>query len=176
MRVRRPCGRRSGQRGSLDADLLRRVLAGAEQLDDALAAAAVAAARFEAPLRARVDAGAERTGELGGELRELGAAEVGLRQEAEDAAQRATDDRDRARRGSRPRPPTRAAGSRIPRRSGALEPAEGDDRDELAARAERLEARRIQLGQVNPLAKEEYEAERERLAELESQRADLERA
>ena len=39
---------------------------------------------------------------------------------------------------------------------------------------ERLEARRIQLGQVNPLAKEEYEAERERLAELETQRADLE--
>ncbi|MBA3429476.1 MAG: AAA family ATPase, partial [Actinobacteria bacterium] len=35
-------------------------------------------------------------------------------------------------------------------------------------------ARRIQLGQVNPLAKEEYEAERERLTELETQREDLE--
>ncbi|MBA2383924.1 MAG: AAA family ATPase, partial [Actinobacteria bacterium] len=58
--------------------------------------------------------------------------------------------------------------------AGDVQPAEGDDRDELAARAERLDARRIQLGQVNPLAKEEYEAERERLGDLEGQRADLE--
>ena len=57
-----------------------------------------------------------------------------------------------------------------------MEPADGDDRAELAARAERLEARRIQLGQVNPLAKEEYDAEKERLEELETQREDLERA
>ena len=57
-----------------------------------------------------------------------------------------------------------------------VEPADGDDRAELAARAERLEARRIQLGQVNPLAKEEYDAEKERLEELETQREDLERS
>ena len=56
------------------------------------------------------------------------------------------------------------------------ETAEGDDRDELAARVERLEQRRIQLGQVNPLAKEEYDAEKERLAELEVQREDLEQS
>ena len=56
------------------------------------------------------------------------------------------------------------------------EPAEGDNRDELAARVERLERRREQLGQVNPLAKEEYEAEKERLDELATQRADLERS
>ena len=36
------------------------------------------------------------------------------------------------------------------------------------------ERRREQLGQVNPLAKEEYEAEKERLDELATQRADLE--
>ena len=48
------------------------------------------------------------------------------------------------------------------RRPGA-EPAEGDDRDELAERIERLERRRETLGQVNPLAKEEYEREKERL-------------
>jgi chromosome segregation protein len=46
--------------------------------------------------------------------------------------------------------------------------------DELAARAERLERRRETLGQVNPLAKEEYEREKERLTELTEQRADLE--
>jgi chromosome segregation protein len=37
-----------------------------------------------------------------------------------------------------------------------------------------LERRRIQLGQVNPLAKEEYEREKERLEELSTQRSDLE--
>ena len=54
------------------------------------------------------------------------------------------------------------------------EPSEGDDREELAARIERLERRRETLGQVNPLAKEEYEREKERLTELAEQRADLE--
>ena len=56
------------------------------------------------------------------------------------------------------------------------EPAEGDDRDELAARAERLETRRATLGQVNPLAREEYEEEKERLTDLQVQREDLERS
>ena len=48
------------------------------------------------------------------------------------------------------------------------------DRDELAARITRLESRREALGKVNPLAKEEYEAEKERLEELATQRTDLE--
>ena len=39
---------------------------------------------------------------------------------------------------------------------------------------ERLERRRRPLGSVNPLAKEEYEAEKERLTELSTQRSDLE--
>ena len=51
-----------------------------------------------------------------------------------------------------------------------------EQREEEGDRAERLEQRRIQLGQVNPLAKEEYEAEKERLAELETQRQDLEQS
>ena len=152
-----------------DVDLLRRVLAGAERLDETLAAAAGTAERFEAPLRARVDAGASRTGELGAALRDLGAAEVELRQGAEDAAQRATEIEIEL-----TRIEADAADARRRLDEAAAEPAEGEDRDELAARAERLETRRIQLGQVNPLAKEEYEAEKERLAELETQREDLE--
>ena len=44
--------------------------------------------------------------------------------------------------------------------AGEVEAAEGDDRDELSARVDRLEARRVTLGQVNPLAREEYEAEK----------------
>src|SRR5439155_410189 len=56
----------------------------------------------------------------------------------------------------------------------AADPAEGDDRDELADRIEKLERRREGLGQVNPLAKQEYDEEKERLVELSTQRADLE--
>ena len=40
----------------------------------------------------------------------------------------------------------------------------------------RLEARRVTLGQVNPLAREEYETEKERLTDLKTQREDLERS
>ena len=155
----------------VDADLLRRILAGAERLDLALAAAAATAARFDGPLRARVDAGASRTGEIGTQLRDLGAAEVELRQAAEDAAQRAT-----AIEIELTRIEAEAADARRRFDEAAAEPAEGDDRDELAVRVERLERRKIELGQVNPLAKEEYEAEKERLLELESQREDLERS
>jgi chromosome segregation protein len=154
---------------ALDADLVRRVLAGAERLDEALAVAASVAARFEAPLRARVDAGANRAGELGASLRELGAAEVELRQAAEEAAQRATGIEIEL-----TRIEAEAADARRRLEEAGAAAADGDDRDELATRVERLEARRIQLGQVNPLAKEEYEAEKERLAELETQREDLE--
>ena len=60
--------------------------------------------------------------------------------------------------------------------AGEVDPAEGDDRDELAARADRLDARHAALGMVNPLAKEEYEAEKERLDDLRTQREDLERS
>jgi chromosome segregation protein len=162
----------SGSRAAaLDADLLRRVLAGAERLGQTLVAAVEVAQRFESPLRARVDAGAARTGELGATLRELGAAEVELRQSAEETAQRATEIEIELTR-------IEAEATDALRRleEAAAEPAEGDERDELATRAERLEQRRIQLGQVNPLAKEEYEAEKERLAELEVQRQDLEQS
>jgi chromosome segregation protein len=41
---------------------------------------------------------------------------------------------------------------------------------------ERLERRREALGQVNPFAREEYEAEKARLEELATQRADLEQS
>ena len=132
----------------------------------------IPASRFEAPLRARVDAGAARTGELGEELRRLGAAEVELRQALSEAAERASAiDVEAAR--------IEAEADEARRRladAGTEDRAEGDDRDELAERAERLERRRESLGQVNPLAKEEYDAEKVRLEELATQRADLERS
>jgi chromosome segregation protein len=162
---------RAGRRRARPHELSR-VVAGAERLDAALVAAAAAAARFETPLRARVDAGATRTGELGDELRRLGAAEVELRRESSAAAEAASSVEVELAR-------VEAEADEVRRRlelAGADEPAEGDDRDELAERTERLERRREALGQVNPLAKEEYEAERVRLGELVTQRADLEQS
>jgi chromosome segregation protein len=125
--------------------------------------------RFEAPLRARADASGSRTGALAEELRQLGAAEVDARRAAAEAAERLSAvDVERAR--------IEAEADEARRRleAAAAEPAEGDDRDELSERVERLERRRESLGQVNPLAKQEYEQEKERLQELSTQRADLE--
>jgi chromosome segregation protein len=149
---------------------LARVLAASERLDETLVAAVAAAARFEAPLRAQVDAGGARTGGLGEELRRLGASEVELRQAVTRASEGAAAiDVELAR--------IEAEADEARRRldhAGTDERAEGDDRDELHERAERLERRREQLGQVNPLAKEEHDAEKLRLDELTTQRADLE--
>ncbi len=125
--------------------------------------------RYEAPLRARADAGATRTTGLAEELRRLGAAEVDVRRASAEAGERLNAiDVERAR--------IEAEVDEARRRldAAAAEPAEGDDRDELAERIERLERRRESLGQVNPLAKQEYEEEKERLVELSSQREDLE--
>ncbi len=125
--------------------------------------------RFEAPLRARADAGTTRTSALAQELRRLGAAEVDARRAAAEAGERLSAiDVERAR--------IEAEEDEARRRldGAAAQPAEGDDRDELADRIERLERRRESLGQVNPLAQQEYDQEKERLVELSSQRADLE--
>ena len=141
----------------------------AERLAAALQHAAAAAERFEAPLRARVDAGATRAGELAAELRRLGGEEAEVRRAAAEAGERAAGiDVEGAR--------LEAEADEARRRleQAGAEPAEGDDREELAEKIERLERRREMLGQVNPLAKEEYEREKERLTELTEQRADLE--
>jgi chromosome segregation protein len=125
--------------------------------------------RFEAPLRARADAGSSRTGALAEELRRLGAEEVDGRRAAAEAGERLSAvDVERAR--------IEAEADEARRRLDATdaEPADGDDRVELADRIERLERRRESLGQVNPLAKQEYDEEKERLVELSTQRADLE--
>jgi chromosome segregation protein len=149
--------------------VLARLLGAAERLDRALLASVSAVERFDAPLRARVDAGAARAGELGGELRRLGAAEVELRQGFGEAGQAvASVEVELA------RVEAEADEARRRLQAAAAEPAEGDLRDELAERRERLDRRREQLGQVNPLAKEEYDAEKERLEELAAQRVDLE--
>jgi chromosome segregation protein len=129
----------------------------------------VDASRFEAPLRARADVGGAKSGELAAELRRLGAGEAELRREQSEHGQRAgTIDVELARLGAE------ADEARRRLEQAGAEPAEGDDREELGVKLERLERRREALGRVNPLAKGEYEAEKERLTELSTQRADLE--
>ena len=176
---------------SLERDpLSERSLKLAERL---LGALEVSVAHLEAPLREDVDAGAARNGELGAELRRLGAAEVELRQELAAASEavstieveaaRLEAEADEARRrleaanaelgASAAEPPTPGGKTAAPLAPPG-EPAEGDDAEQLAATVERLERKREALGQVNPLAHEEYEAEKERLEELVAQRADLE--
>jgi chromosome segregation protein len=168
-----PAGHPAGARGpSVDPVVLERLVVVAESFTGALAAAQNTAGRFEPALRARVDAGARRSGALGEELRRLGAAEVELRRELEEASAAATAAEVEL---ARIEAESEEAQRRLEAAAGA-EPAEGEDRDELAARAERLEARRTALGMVNPLAQEEYAAEKARLEDLRAQREDLERS
>ncbi len=161
---------RRPRRSALDPDMLVRLCDSVVALGSGLERASALASRLEAPVKARVDAGAERATTLGDELRRLGAAEVEARRLADDANERATVVQvDLTRLEAEAEEATRRLEA-----AGAETPAEGGDRTELAARADRLDARREELGKVNPLAKEEYEAEKERLDELTTQRQDLE--
>jgi chromosome segregation protein len=148
-----------------------RPLALARRLEAELTACAGAAARFESPLRARVDAGGEQARTLGDELRRLAQAEVEARRAAAEAGERAA-----AVEVELARLESEAAEARRRLEETEAEPSEGDDRAALVDRAERLARRLEALGRVNPLAREEYERERERLDDLVAQREDLERS
>jgi chromosome segregation protein len=152
-----------------DPKLLHAIDAHAEHLAAVLAEALAVHDSLEPKLRARADAGGVRTGELAGELRRLAATEAELRTAATEASERAAAvDVELAR--------LDAEAAEAQRRldEAGAEPSEGDDRDELVAKLERADRRLEALGRVNPLAKEEYEREKERLSELAAQREDLE--
>ena len=170
---------RAPRASRMDIDLLRRLVGAADTLGEAVRRASGLAARFEAPVRARADAGTERASHLGAELRRLGAAEVELRQEADGASERLTAVEVELARldgvaveARRRLEEALADGAETTDRESDAQPSEA--RDELAAKITRLESRKEALGKVNPLAKEEYAAEKERLEELAAQRADLE--
>ncbi|HMJ00929.1 MAG TPA: AAA family ATPase [Gaiellaceae bacterium] len=143
----------------------------AERLASTLAESVKLASRFEPSLGARAEAKGERARELGEELRELGAKEAEVRRTAAEAGERSSAvDVELA---------TLAAEAKeLNRRiaEAGAEPSEGDDPEELRGKLERLERKRETLGSVNPLAKEEYDREKERLTELRDQRADLEQS
>jgi chromosome segregation ATPase len=144
----------------------------AEAVAALLDAAAQSALRFEPPLRARVDAGGSRSGELGEKLRALGAREAELRRAATEAGERLSAIAVEAAGLERERKDVVA---RLPEGEGA-EPLSDEEVEELRAHIARLERRREALGQVNPLAAEEHSREKERLEELTVQRQDLERS
>ena len=155
--------------GRLDPVVAARLARLADRLVSVLEGAVDASGRLEAPMRARVDAGSHRAQELGEALRTLGAREVELRREAAEASERAS-----AVEVELARVEAEATEARRRLEEAGAEPGLGDDREALAERVDRLEKRRLALGQVNPLAKQEYDAEKERLIELSTQRADLE--
>jgi chromosome segregation ATPase len=144
----------------------------AEQLAAQLAAGVERARRFEPALQARVEGGGSRAGELGEELRALGAREAELRHAASEAAERLTAVEIEVARLEREREEVAA---RLPE-GGQPELLSDEEVEELRVKIERLERRREALGQVNPLAAEEHARESERLRDLTAQREDLERS
>ena len=153
-------------------ELLRELAGLTQRAAAALGGAADSAARLEAPLRARVDAGGSRAGELGEELRRLGGLEAELRRAASEAAERLSAvGIERARFEAEREEILR----RLPEDAHA-EALTDEEANELSAQLGRLERRREALGQVNPLAAEEHAREKARLEELSVQRQDLERS
>ena len=141
-----------------------------------------AAELLRTPARAGVAVIEQRSGELAAELQACAHDEAAV--QVTGARRRRHGHRDRGRAHPLHRPHRRARpaarrdrgrrrrpGSPIPN-----EPLPVDERAAIAARLERLERRRESLGAVNPLAAEEYEAEKQRTGELTEQCADLERS
>ena len=148
-----------------------RLVSAATRVVAEISAVIRAVAGLQAPLLEESDRGAVRAGELAAELRALGGREVELRRALTEASERVSGvDVELARLEAE-----REEAERRFRQTGGAEPADGA-REELAEKLERLERRREQLGGVNPFAKEEYAAEKERLSELRTQREDLERS
>ena len=148
-----------------------RLSAYGERLLAALSEISARVEPLEAPLREQVEARAGHAGELGATLRRLGAEEAALRDRSNAEAERlAQVGVELARLEAEAEDAERRLGG------GEVEAAEGDDPEELALKLERGHRRLEDLGRVNPLAKEEYAEEKERLEELEAQRADLERS
>jgi chromosome segregation ATPase len=159
----------------LRSTLLDRLAGASERAAGTLVGAGEVAARFQAPLQARVDAGGSRSTELGEELRALGAREAELRLAAGDAAERLAAVGIEAARLEREREEV-AERLRGSGRECVAEPLSEEQVEELRAEIARLERRREALGQVNPLAAEEHAREKARLEELVLQREDLERS
>jgi len=153
--------------------VLRGLLHAAERLAGVVAGAARTVAEFEPSLRARVDAGSLRAGQLATELRRLGGAEAELRRTGAEASQQAAAVEVEI---ARVESEAEATRRRLAETGADATPSTAESKDELAEKLDRLTRRKEALGRVNPFAKEEYESEKQRLDEFSTQREDLERS
>ncbi len=167
------------ERARLAAD--GRLAPAAQRLVEALAAAGEAVGARQAALQAELDADRAAGERLAADLRAGAAAENaaqtrlhGSSEAVTRAEVRAQQARDRAQEAG-------ATLSELATKLGldpgpAGDPLPEGERDALAARIERLQRRREQLGPVNPLAQDEYAEAVAHVEELEARREDLEDA
>jgi chromosome segregation protein len=140
-----------------------------------------AAELLRAPARAGVAVIERRSGELAAELQACAHDEAGVQTAARAVAASATEievelTRSTDRIAELGRRGAEIAGDLSEPPPELEEPLPPEERESAAARMERLERRRESLGAVNPLAAEEYEAEKQRTGELTEQCADLEKS
>jgi chromosome segregation ATPase len=186
-RASRHARRAEGLLGERAREVLRKRLAGGEELLDDVRAAAAAATVAEAAIRARVEriegrvVGGEGDGdEIAEEMRACSQREYELQAEMTKAADRLTEvEVEAAHLGDRRTEAAKELASIAERLGEEVEPASealsDEDRAEIDRRLERLERRRAQIGPVNPLAEQEYEEAREHVESLQAQREDTER-
>jgi chromosome segregation protein len=173
----RAAGEASGRMGAEARGLEER----GREIGRTLGRLTAAAELLRAPARAGVAVIERRSGELAAELQACAHDEAGVQATARTVAASATEieveltrstDRiaELGRRGAE-------IAADLPEAAPELEePLPPEERESVAARMERLERRRESLGAVNPLAAEEYEAEKQRTGELTEQCADLEKS
>ena len=180
--------RSTGERARATSAESRRMAASARALEErgrsigrALVRIAAAAELLRTPARAGVAVIERRSGELAAELQACAHDEAAVQATARTVAATATEIEveltrctDHIAELGRRRAEI-AADAPAPEAE-VSEPLSVDERAAIAARLERLERRRESLGAVNPLAAEEYEAEKQRTGELTEQCADLERS
>jgi chromosome segregation protein len=186
-RASRHARRAEGLLGERHREMLRKRLAGGEQLLADVRAAAASAAAVEAAIRARVErtegrvVGGEGDGdEIAEEMRACSKRESEIQVQLKAASDNLTAaEVEAAHLGDRRAEAAKELASIAERLGEEVEPAEealGDEqRAEIDRRLERLDRRRAQIGPVNPLAESEYEEAREHVESLQAQREDTER-
>jgi chromosome segregation ATPase len=186
-RAVRHARRAEGLLGERAREVLRKRLAGGEELLDDVRAAAAAAVAAEAAIRTRVErieqrvVGEEGDGdELAEEMRACSQREYELQAEMKAASDRLTEvEVEAAHLGDRRAEAAKELASIAERLGEEVAPASealsAEERTEIDRRLERLERRRAQIGPVNPLAEQEYEEAREHVESLQAQREDTER-
>jgi chromosome segregation ATPase len=173
--------------GKSRQDSLDRRVAAEEQLLPRLRAAAKAVAAGREAIGERIDVLERRmlededAGDVTEELRECSQREYAIQAELRSAAEAVTEAEVKLAHLEERRDEVLGELQRIGARLGvelgpSSEALTEDDRAEVERKLERLARRREQLGPVNPLAEREYEEARDRVAELEHQREDLETA